>query len=63
MEPGNVTIHMEYKFLTSDEVYFTLLGNIGEMFRCNTRYWLSTEWKALFIIGRVETLLVERELT
>ena len=60
MEPGNVTINMEYKFLTSNEIYFTLLGNIGEMFRCSTRYSLSTVCKALVIIGRVEALLGER---
>ena len=60
---GNVTIHMEHKFLTSNEIYFTLFGNAGETFSGGTRYWLSIVCKVLCTIGRVETLLGERELT
>ena len=52
---------MEHKFLTSNEVYFTLLGNTGETFGGGTRYGLGILCKVLCTIGRVEALLGERE--
>ena len=47
--------------LTSDEIYFTLLGNAGEQLSRSTRYGLSIVRKVLCPIGRVETLLGGRE--
>ena len=47
--------------LTSNEVYFTLLGNTGEQLSGGTGYGLSIACEVLCPIGRVETLLGGRE--